>query len=375
MTVASLWLLSALALGLQSATLAAAAPSLKASLKSLRSVGPEGLGNEPAKSAWRRVASIEASSLPLVLESMDGANDYALNWLRSAVDAVAQKATVSGRPLPVETLHRFLRDRTHHPRARRLAFELIRSVQPEMARSLLPEFLDDPAPELRRDAVQQRCDAAEAKVALDKAIAIVEYRKALAFAREADQLDSIAKKLKELGSPVNLSRTFGWVTAWKLIGPFDNTTGVGFSRPYPPETSLDLSSEFEGKTGRIKWAPYETTDDYGMVNFNAPLGTLKGVVGYAAAEFWSKSARPVQIRLGSQNGWKVWVNGKPTFGRDEYHRASEIDQYRMPVMLVPGRNFILVKCLQNEQTEDWAAEWQFQLRVTDEQGTPLLSSQ
>jgi len=80
------------------------------------------------------------------------------------------------------------------------------------------------------------------------------------------------------------------------------------------------------------------------------------------------------VRLGCKNGWKVWLNGKFLFGRDVYHRGVEIDQYRLTAQLQPGRNVILVKCLQNEQTEDWTKEWEFQLRITDAQGTPIVST-
>jgi hypothetical protein len=69
----------------------------------------------------------------------------------------------------------------------------------------------------------------------------------------------------------------------------------------------------------------------------------------------------------------VWLNGKYIFGRDEYHRGAEIDQYRMPVELKRGKNTILVKVTQNELVEDWTKEWEFQLRVTDTLGTPLAS--
>ena len=111
-----------------------------------------------------------------------------------------------------------------------------------------------------------------------------------------------------------------------------------------------------------------------MVDFNQAISSLKGVAGYATAEFWSDSARSAQVRLGCKNGWKIWVNGTLVFGRDEYHRSAEIDQYRMPVSLKAGKNILLVKCTQNEQTQDWAKEWEFQLRVTDEQGTPIVST-
>jgi hypothetical protein len=42
--------------------------------------------------------------------------------------------------------------------------------------------------------------------------------------------------------------------------------------------------------------------------------------------------------------------------------------------LKAGRNVILVKCCQNEQKEDWTKSWDFQLRVTDVQGTPVVST-
>jgi hypothetical protein len=137
---------------------------------------------------------------------------------------------------------------------------------------------------------------------------------------------------------------------------------------------LNLEAEYEGKSGKVRWRHYETHHDYGQVSFNEPYTPLKGVAGYAYTEFWSDSARTVQVRLGSEDSWKVWANGKFLFGREEYHRAAEIDQFRLPLELKPGRNIILVKCLQNEQTEDWANDWQFQLRVTDAEGTPVISA-
>jgi hypothetical protein len=51
-----------------------------------------------------------------------------------------------------------------------------------------------------------------------------------------------------------------------------------------------------------------------------------------------------------------------------------MDQYKLRCHLRRGANTILVKCCQNEQTESWTAEWEFQLRVCDSTGTALLSS-
>jgi hypothetical protein len=107
---------------------------------------------------------------------------------------------------------------------------------------------------------------------------------------------------------------------------------------------------------------------------NQSCGKLKEVLAYATMDFFSDHAQPVEVRLGGKNSWKVWLNGKLLFGRDEYHTIAEIDQYPMPAQLLAGRNTILVKVCQNEEIADWTNEWEFQLRVTDALGTPIVSA-
>lgn len=350
----------------------AASGDLKDALAALRSVGPAGKGTPAAQVAWKRVAAAPASALPDVLAAMDGSNDFALNWIRTAVDAIASRADSR---LPMPELHRFIDNTSHHPRARRLAYELIAKADPAASAKLLPKFLNDPSAELRRDAVQAEIGHATTSIAGGrKEDGIRTLQKTLSSARDIDQIETIAKQLKEQGQSVDLQKTFGWVTRWKLVAPFDNKDGVGFERAFGPETNADLGAEYDAMTGKSRWRDYQTTNEYGLVDFNKPFTQLKSVGGYALAEFHSDKARPAELRLGCKNGWKIWFNGKYVFGRDEYHRGAEIDQYRMPVDLKAGKNTILVKCLQNEQKEDWTVEWEFQLRITDAQGTPIVST-
>jgi len=350
--------------------------ALEAPVRVVRAVGPEGQGNAEATAAWQRLAEAPADAVPGLLTSMDGANEYAINWLRSAIETVVQREAAAGRVVPVPALEAVLQDPSHHPRGRRMAYELIARVQPERARTLLPGFLNDPGTELRREAVAAVVSEAEARAAAgDKEAATAGYRKALGHAREADQVDALAQKLRDLGETVDLREILGWVTRWQVIGPFDNTGGAGFAHAFSPESATEASGEHSGKTGPVRWQAFETKDDHGMVDFNKPLSPLKEVTGYALTEFWSDTARPAELRLGCKNGWKVWWNGKFLFGRDEYHRAAEMDQYRLPVQIQAGKNILLVKCCQNEQTEDWTKEWEFQLRVTDPQGSPIRSTQ
>ena len=86
----------------------APAASLSESIAVIRAVGPEGKGNTEATVAWKNLSSAPAKELPALLAAMDGANELALNWLRSAVDAVVARAAANKEVLPVATLEKFL---------------------------------------------------------------------------------------------------------------------------------------------------------------------------------------------------------------------------------------------------------------------------
>jgi len=348
-------------------------PELASALEVIRAVGPEGRGNSEASASWKKLTAGNANGLLPVLEGMDGANDYALNWLRAAADTIVSREVSTGAILPMNELGKFLLDTRHHPRARRLVFELLARLDPPTANQLLSGMLNDPSLEIRHDAVEQlEQQASHSLAAGNKSGASLLFQQALASARDVKQIDSIAKNLETLGQPVDLRKLFGFLLQWKVIGPFDNTGQKGFEKVYPPEQKIDFSAEYDGKAGKVRWRDYTSAHKYGMIDMNQPFGKLKEVTAYATTDFFSDRAQTVELRLGGKNSWKVWLNGKYLFGRDEYHFDAEIDQYSMPAELQAGRNAILVKVCQNEQTENWTTEWEFQLRVTDSLGTPFL---
>ncbi len=354
---------------------AAVSAEISDAIAALHRVGPTGQGNAEAKASWRTLSTSAVSTLPSLLDALEGANELSANWLRSAADAVFSRALDAKQAVPTAELGALLMDTSRSPRARGLAFELLQRAQPEVAETLVPGFLNDPAPELRREAVA-RCitRAVQAKTASNPALATLVYQQALAAARDADQIEQASKALRELGQVVDLSRVFGFLTDWKVVGPFDSTKGVGFVHVYPPEQGIDLAAEYEGKEKKASWKDFKAADEMGTVDMNKVFGTQKGVAAYAYSEFRSDSARPVELRLACQNAWKVWVNGQYVFGRDEYHRGWEIDQYRLPIALQSGVNRILVKVCQDEQKEEWTVQWQFQLRLCDASGTPIRPS-
>jgi len=341
----------------------------------IRAVGREGAGNEAAAAAWKELARSDAGRIPALLAAMDGANPLAANWLATAVDAVAART----RALPLAELRGFLADTGHDPHARRLAFELIRDRDPAAAEALVAGMLDDPSGELRRDAVAREI-AAAAAAGKDgrKADAVAGYRKALAAARDVDQIKSITAALDGLGEKVDLPRQFGFLVDWLVVGPFDNVGGAGFAAEYPPEGGVDLAAAVAGRDGPASWKPLASADPYGMVDLNLAYpgaeGGLKEVVGYAFTEYAAPVERDAEVRLGCKNAWKLWHNGRLVFGRDEYHRGMKIDQYRLPIRLTAGRNTFLVKLCQDAQKQEWTKEWQFQLRVCDSTGAALLAA-
>jgi hypothetical protein len=353
-------------------SLLATAADISSSIQAIRNVGPEGKGNLEAAAAVRWLSQQEVGALPTLLAGMDGANELSANWLRSAIEAVVQRQKQQGKSLPVAEIGAFLLDTRHDPKARELAFDLLSQLDSNASSALLAGMLNDPSMTLRRGSVQRLLDqAAKAKSDGITNTATLLYQQALAYVRDVDQIQSITDALKALGQKTDLPALFGWVQNWKVIGPFDNTKREGFDQGFPPETEINLNATYDGKGGKVKWVDLNGTDDYGKIDVNLPLGKLKETIAYCYTELHSPKAQSVEIRLGCKNAWKVWLNGKLLFGRDEYHRGAEIDQYRLPAELNAGKNALLVKVGQNEQKEEWTVEWEFQLRVTDALGTPI----
>jgi hypothetical protein len=161
---------------------------------------------------------------------------------------------------------------------------------------------------------------------------------------------------------------------WKLIGPFEHGDPPGFDTVFPPEKKINLGASYPGKIEPVAWIDGVSSDDYGLVDIKKLIGRHKNAVAYGLAEFTSTQRRPVELRIGTYNAMKVWLNDKLLFAHEEYHHGSAVDQYRIQGVLEPGRNRILVKVCQNDQKEDWAQNWQFQLRVCDATGAAVLST-
>lgn len=341
-------------------------------IRTIKAVDKNGQKHTEAVAAVKELSRAPVESLPAILKAFEGANPLATNWLRGTVDAIADQALKKTGKLPAKDLEQFVKDTARSPEARRLAYEWLIKVDASAADRLIPGMLHDASSDFRRDAVARLIDqAAKEHEASHKDQETKLLRQALSGASDDDQVKAIVKPLRELGETVDLQKHFGFLTEWYLIGPFDNVALKGFDVAYPPEKELDLKAKYVGKMGDVEWQKSTTEDEYGTLDIAKKTAPHKGAVTYATTTFVADKPREIEIRLGTPNAWKLWVNGDLIFARDEYHRGTFLDQYKVQAKLKPGPNVLLLKVCQNEQTEEWAQAWTFQLRVCDRSGTAI----
>ena len=332
------------------------------SLKVINSVGREGTGNSEAAKAWAELVKAGPDALFPILNAIADDKPTGANWLRTAVDAIAEKHAATGGKFGSDKLAKFVANRKGSPTARAVAYDLLRKEDAGKALELLPSFLDDPSVELRREAVKHLFTR---ETTINRLPEIATLQKLFAAARDKDQVEAIAKELKNQKQAPDLTKHFGYITQWSVSGDFDNKDGVGFQKAYPPETAA------EGKG----WKAAQSSAVYGEVDLNKVVGKKMNAVGYAAAVLVADADTPAEIRVASPNAVKIFVNGKEVFGRDAYHHGTAMDQHLAKVQLTQGKNTILLKVCQNDMPYEWAQTWGFAARVCDSTGGSLKLKQ
>jgi len=149
---------------------------------------------------------------------------------------------------------------------------------------------------------------------------------------------------------------------WLHLGPFENENG--FSKQFPPEKKIDLKRSYSGLTSDIRWKKINDGFREGYINYKQAFPFTHWGVCYALLYIQCPTAKSVQMRLGSNESVKVWLNDSEVWRWNEV-RSSIFDDDVVPVTLQPGMNKVLVKLCNR------VGEWGFYFRVTDEQGVGL----
>ena len=166
------------------------------------------------------------------------------------------------------------------------------------------------------------------------------------------------------------------INAWLVAGPFDNTDYGGFNRDFIGATTVQPAP---GKmAGDRRWLAFDDRlycrnyDDYNdLYTFfhpkreGGPGGPNEWAVAYAHTYVWSPGEQACQLRVGSNDGFKAWLNGREVASVEGKIRQALKDHDRIPITLQAGWNRLLLKVANAHGL------WGFYARLSDDEGRPL----
>ncbi|UCE18032.1 MAG: tetratricopeptide repeat protein [Gemmatimonadota bacterium] len=166
--------------------------------------------------------------------------------------------------------------------------------------------------------------------------------------------EALERELKATGTPRE--------SDWWIIGPFDNNKG--FHHRFPPERRINLTKSYKGKGGKVHWRQEQDSVLDGYVDLKELIDPEVWTVAYGFLTFDCPTARQAQLRIGTNEATKVWLNEQEVWVRN-LRRDAFFDSDIVPVELAAGTNTILIKVCQIVDA------WGFYFRVTDPQGNPF----
>ena len=151
-----------------------------------------------------------------------------------------------------------------------------------------------------------------------------------------------------------------YLTAWQMAGPYRETGkdyAALFDVVFPPETS-----DAKG----VAWRPLPAGTDPARPWLLDLLKALGGeqAVAYARTSVFSEKEQPAVLELGSDDGAKVWLNGKLVHANNTA-RPIAPGSDKVPVTLCAGWNPLLLKITQNN------LGWEFSARFVQPDGSHL----
>jgi len=271
-------------------------------------------------------------------------------------------------------------DRTgvHHVCVGELPPQLVAYIQPHVAQH---ELFIRAALEGRRDYVYQAAmfdPLTAATLPLDRIVEMCDEM----IAAHGDLLPRLEKKslvptsgktfgavdpkaLRAQWDAVQAKAAEGYIQEWYVAGPFrtdtpgavtlDLRTPVDDELARRGDGSVDLEAGYGTAGALVKWRKCRA-DKRGQVDLVALFGPVEWAVAFAYAEIRSEREREVIARCGSDDGIRVWVNGRQVHSH-EIGRAYSPNADEFPARLRAGTNRILVK------VDNYVGGWGFGLMV------------
>ena len=156
----------------------------------------------------------------------------------------------------------------------------------------------------------------------------------------------------------------GFVTKFRIAGPFDNEGKRGCDTALPPETSIDLGAKFAGKAREISWRRLPELAADGYIDLGSVMRPTNETLTYAHTVLDSPSDQRVVVHLGASGASRMWLNGTKIASDDTYH-PPRLDQVQVAVNLRKGPNQLLLKICEE------SGPYGFFLRLSGKNGEPL----
>jgi ABC-type transport system involved in multi-copper enzyme maturation permease subunit/pimeloyl-ACP methyl ester carboxylesterase len=141
-----------------------------------------------------------------------------------------------------------------------------------------------------------------------------------------------------------------FITQWLICGPFPNPDNAGRNIDYL--TTAGGEAQIRPKAGMahpntavpdgvVKWQE-ASAYAYGLLDFMQLPLPHERVVAYAFCYIKAPQAMDVILKLGSDDGVKVWLNGNLVHDK-EVGRSARPDEDRIPARMKAGENALLIK--------------------------------
>jgi HEAT repeat protein len=239
--------------------------------------------------------------------------------------------------------------------------------RPEDKKMVLAAMADSPSMatlEMARSCLADASLKAEAAAALVKIAAGVGGQnrdEAMAALQQVIQTadDNTRRQAQDAINVLEKSEDF--IMVWQLAGPYtqaDKDAAALFDIAFPPE---------QGDGSKAKWVPLPgTAIDPGMpgvIGLDKALGG-ENCCAYLRTGVYSPKAQDVSLEVGSDDGVKIWLNGKVVHANN-VNRGLAVGQDKVKAALAQGWNTVLMKITQG------GAQWAACLRVRQPNGSKL----
>jgi len=206
-------------------------------------------------------------------------------------------------------------------------------------------YLDDAA--LRDEAALAAVQIAGRVANLEAAYAKQSLKSILAVVKDK------AIRAKAIEILNEMDKYEGYILAWVTSGPYKGKDV--FNTAFPPE---------KGDGSGAKWRPLNKGLGKWDVNLEGMFGAMDHCSAYMRTRVYSPVDQAVRLELGSDDGLKVWVNGKKIHGVNP-SRGLAPRQDVVKARLVKGWNVLMLEVIEH------AGGWGFCCRIRNHEGAAI----